>query len=163
MNTHDDTNSTEPGNTESEGSWSGEDLAAPLAPLRFLEGTWISEGNGPYGPYTLNCVANIRGRWLLLTYEIRGPGSDEVFYYSTQVYGYDDDGLVLQLFDSAGAFTFRGEVAADGSVHFAWSDGEELRRSEFNVDGAGGLGFLYEHLAPGEDEPTRFEGPWRRL
>ena len=163
MNKQADPNETESDQTGSDGSWSAEDLAAPLAPLRFLEGTWISEGTGPYGPYTLNCVAAVRGRWLLLTYEIRGSGSDEIFYYSTQVYGYDGDGLLLQLFDTAGAFKFRGVVAADGSVRFDWSDGHERRRSQFNIDEAGGLAFLYEHVVPEDDEPTRFEGPWRRV
>ena len=150
--------------TEDSSGWSAGDLAAPLAPLRFLEGTWEGEGQGPYGPYQLEAVAAIRGRWLLLTYEIRGPGSDDIFYFSTQVYGYDDDGLFLELYDTAGSFTFRGTVRDDGSLRFDWADDDETRRSEFEPHRDGGLDFTYEHIdaEPG-NPPNVFEGPWRRV
>lgn len=146
-----------------ESEWSPPDLAGPLAPLRFLEGVWRGEGTGPYGPFELDAVGAVRGRWLLLTYEIRSPGSDEVFYYSTQVYGYDDDGLMLQLYDTAGAFTFRGDAAGEG-VRFDWSEGAERRHSRFDPEGTDALAFTYEHQDPADSDAShRFEGPWRRV
>ncbi len=162
-------------------SWVETDLAAGLQPVRFLEGSWHSNGDGPYGPYALDATAEIRGRWMLLTYSISEPTSLDVFYVSTQVYGYDDDGLVLQLFDTAGSFTFRGVVVGDENntgdhaVWFDWKNedrrqGEDFwKRSEFSLrDGT--LHFRYDSMEPSRDadadsaaqELSTFEGVWHR-
>jgi hypothetical protein len=131
-----------------------------LQALLFLTGSWHSDGQGPFGPYALDATAEIRGRWLLLTYVISEPTSHDVFYVSTQVYGYDNDGLVLELFDTAGSFTFRGVVLDDGGVRFDWKDGDNWKRSEFhprdkNVD------FRYDSMEPeASSELSTFEGMW---
>jgi hypothetical protein len=132
-----------------------------LQPLRFLAGEWHSDGHGPYGPYALDAVAEIRGRWLLLTYEISEPASHDIFYVSTQVYGYDENGLTLELFDKAGSFTFRGEALDGGGVRFEWHDGDNWKRSEFRP-GDDGLNFRYESMEPkASDQLSTFEGPWK--
>jgi hypothetical protein len=147
--------------TTSEASWSDSDPAAGLVPVRFLEGSWHGEGQGPYGPYSLDATAEVRGRWLLLTYEVGEPTSHEVFYYSTQVYGYDDDGLMLELFDTAGSFTFRGHVLDDGGVRFEWNDGDSWKRSEFHPQGKD-LHFRYDSMDPDTSgELSTFEGIWQ--
>jgi hypothetical protein len=138
------------------------DSTDSLQPVRFLEGTWHSDGHGPFGPYVLDATAQIRGRWLLLTYEISEPTSHDVFYVSTQVYGYDDDGPVLDLFDTAGAFNFRGTILDDGGVRFSWSEGDNWKRSEFRPH-QDGLDFRYESMEPdASDELSTFEGVWNR-
>jgi hypothetical protein len=170
---HDDTTSHE--------SWTETDPTAGLQTVRFLEGSWHSDGEGPYGPYALDANAEIRGRWMLLTYSITEPTSHDVFYVSTQVYGYDDDGLVLELFDTAGSFTFRS-IAVDGEpsdgehgVRFDWTNedrkpGQDFwKRSEFQQrDGA--LHFRYDSMEPSRtadtgnadaaQELSTFEGIW---
>ena len=151
-------------------SWDDIDLAEGLTPIRFLEGAWHGEGQGPYGPYALDATVEIRGRWLLLTYQISEPTSHDIFYVSTQVYGYDDDGLVLQLFDTAGSFTFRGVTLDDGGVRFDWKNedrqkGEDFwKRSEFHPQD-GRLNFRYDSLEPSQsddvsEELLTFEGQW---
>jgi hypothetical protein len=131
-----------------------------LQTLRFLEGSWHSDGQGPYGPYALEATAEIRGRWLLLTYTISEPTSHDVFYVSTQVYGYDDEGLVLELFDTAGSFTFHGVVLEDDGVRFDWKDGENWKRSEFHPHGEN-LDFRYDSMEPdASSELSTFEGTW---
>jgi hypothetical protein len=133
-----------------------------LQPLRFLTGEWHSDGHGPYGPYALDALAQIRGRWLLLTYEISEPTSHDIFYVSTQVYGHDENGLTLELFDTAGSFTFRGTVLEDGGVRFEWHDGDNWKRSEFRPREAD-LDFRYESMEPSaSDQLSTFEGPWKR-
>lgn len=171
---------TQNDDTASHGSWTGTDAAEGLLPVRFLEGSWHSDGEGPYGPYALDATAEIRGRWMLLTYSVMEPTSLDVFYVSTQVYGYDDAGLVLELFDTAGSFTFRGVVVdgehsdGDHGVRFDWTNehreqGEDFwKRSEFRQrDGA--LHFRYDSMEPsgsaGHDADTTevlstFEGVW---
>lgn len=173
--------STEHDDTASQGSWTETDPAAGLGPVRFLEGPWHSDGEGPYGPYALDAAAEIRGRWMLLTYSISEPTSRQVFYVSTQVYGYDDDGLVLDLYDTAGSFSFRGVVVddegsdGDHGVRFDWTNedrqpGKDFwKRSEFrHHDGT--LHFRYESMEPSgggdadnavaSQELLTFEGVW---
>ena len=106
------------------------DQKNPLEPLLFLEGDWHGNGQGPYGPYEFNMHVESRGRWMLLTSTVFEPKTDKVSYVSTQVYGYDDKGLVLQLFDTAGAFEFRG-TAEDNGLRFEWEGGEDWKRSEY--------------------------------
>jgi hypothetical protein len=131
-----------------------------LQTLRFLAGSWHSDGQGPYGPYALDATAEIRGRWLLLTYTISDPTSHDLFYVSTQVYGYDDDGLVLELFDTAGSFTFRGVLLDDGGVRFDWNDGENWKRSEFHPHDQN-LDFRYDSMEPdASNKLSTFEGMW---
>jgi hypothetical protein len=176
--------STQHDDTASQESWTDTDAAAGLQPVRFLEGSWHSDGEGPYGPYALDATVEIRGRWMLLTYSVSEPRSHDVFYVSTQVYGYDDDGLVLELFDTAGSFTFRG-VAVSGEpsddndgehgVRFEWTNedrkpGEDFwKRSEFQQrDGT--LHFRYDSMEPSRTaeadnadataELSTFEGIW---
>ncbi len=147
--------------TPANASWDEPDPAVGLQPIRFIEGSWHGEGVGPYGPYSLDATATVRGRWLLLTYEISEPTSREVFYFSTQVYGYDDDGLVLDLFDTAGSFTFRGHVLDDGGVRFDWREGDAWKRSEFHPRGDS-LDFRYDSMEPDVSaDPATFEGEWR--
>jgi hypothetical protein len=143
-------------------SWNDTNGVDDLQPLRFLEGVWHSSGTGPYGPYDLDATAQIRGRWLLMTYEISEPNSHDIFYFSTQVYGYDDNGPILELFDTAGSFTFRGTVLDDGGLRFDWRDGDNWKRSEFRPNNAN-LDFRYDSMEPDvSDELSTFEGTWHR-
>jgi hypothetical protein len=143
-------------------AWNGTDPAEGLHALRFIEGSWHGEGEGPYGPYSLDATAEIRGRWLLMTYEISEPTSHDIFYFSTQVYGYDDDGLVLDLYDTAGSFTFRGVTLDDGGVRFDWNHGDNWKRSEFHPQD-NGVHFRYDSMEPEvSNDLSTFEGPWHR-
>jgi hypothetical protein len=143
-------------------AWNKTDPAEGLHALRFIEGSWHGEGEGPYGPYSLDATAEIRGRWLLLTYEISEPTSHDIFYFSTQVYGYDDDGLVLNLYDTAGSFTFRGVTLDDGGVRFDWNHGDNWKRSEFHPHD-NGVHFRYDSMEPEvSNDLSTFEGPWHR-
>ncbi len=168
--------------TGSQDSWNDTDAAEALQPVRFLEGSWHSDGEGPYGPYALDATAEVRGRWMLLTYSVSEPTSHDVSYVSTQVYGYDADGLVLELFDTAGSFTFRGVLVGDETtdggghgVRFDWKNedrkqGEDFwKRSEFRQrDGT--LHFRYDSMEPSSsagaadadaaEELSTFEGVW---
>lgn len=148
--------------TSAQTTWSDSGAEEGLRPLRNLAGEWHSDGTGPYGPYALDANAEIRGRWLLMTYEISEPTTRDVFYVSTQVYGYDDDGLVLELFDTAGSFTFRGVALDEGGVRFDWSDGDSWKRSEFHPNHQD-LGFRYDSMEPGTSkELSTYEGIWTR-
>jgi len=180
--------STQHDDTTSQKSWTETDPTVGLQPVRFLEGSWHSDGEGPYGPYALDATAEIRGRWMLLTYSVSEPTSHDVFYVSTQVYGYDNDGLLLELFDTAGSFTFRGVVVGDehsdsdhidgdsidvdSGLRFEWTNedrklGEDFwKRSEF-LKRDGTLHFRYDSMEPskgaGADETEKlstFEGIW---
>ena len=177
--------STQHDDTTSQKSWTETDPTAGLQPVRFLESSWHSDGEGPYGPYALDATAEFRGRWMLLTYSIMEPTSLDVFYVFTQVYGYDDDGLLLELFDTAGSFTFRGVVVdrdhidgdhidGDSGVRFEWTNedrkpGEDFwKRSEF-LKRDGTLHFRYDSMEPSRgagadadatEELSTFEGIW---
>jgi hypothetical protein len=135
-----------------------QDETARLAPLRFLEGEWQGEGRGPFGPYRLAARVERRGRWLLMTSEIFDAKSDQVTYVSTQVYGYDEQGLRLSFFDTAGSFDFRGTQAADG-LRFDWRDGENWKRSQYWPEANGKVRFRYESGYPKQSSEV-FEGSW---
>jgi hypothetical protein len=142
-----------------------------LAPLALLEGVWHGDGTGPYGPIEHETQATWRGRWLLLTGTIFEPDTDNVTYVSTQVFGYDADGLVLQYFDTAGAFDFRGETTDEG-LTFTWKRGDAKfgadvtdlwKTSEFSPTANGEISFRYRSMEPaaGED-PLTFTGTWKQ-
>lgn len=134
----------------------------PLEPLLILEGTWHGEGQGPYGPYEFETRVESRGRWLLLTSNTFQPKTDTVTYVSTQVHGYDDKGLVLQLFDTAGAFEFRG-APKDKGIRFEWKNGANWKRSEFWPEEGGKIHFRYSSMEPAlSKDVARFEGVWLR-
>jgi hypothetical protein len=142
-----------------------------LAPLAMLEGLWHGDGVGPYGPIEHETQAVFRGRWLLLTGTIFEPNTRNVTYLSTQVFGYDNDGLMLHYFDTTGAFDFRGEAMKDG-LTFTWKRGEgqfgaELsdlwKTSEFVSAPNGEIGFQYQSMEPDAGEhPLTFTGTWRK-
>jgi len=131
----------------------------PLDSLLFLEGTWHGEGKGPYGAYEFETKVLRRGRWLLLTSNVFVPKTDQLMFVSTQVYGYDDKGTVLHLFDTAGSFLFRG-VASDKMARFEWKDGERYKKLEIKAKD-GNLHSRYDAFEPGMfDKPVAFEGVW---
>jgi len=130
-----------------------------LQPLLFLEGTWHGEGKGPYGPYEFETRVERRGCWLLLVSDVFPPKSDKLLFVSTQVYGYDDKGLVLQLFDTAGSFEFRG-AAREGGASFEWKDAERYKRIDLRLQD-GKIHSRYEALEPALfKDPVSFEGVW---
>ncbi len=132
----------------------------PLESVRFLEGDWHGDGQGPYGPYDFETSAEFRGRWLLLTGTSFEPKTDTIVYVSTQVYGYDEKGLVLQLFDTAGAFDFRGAPKDDG-LQFDWKDGENWKTSEFWPGRKGEINYRYQSIEPAVAKGLQvFEGVW---
>lgn len=141
-----------------------------LAPLAMLEGVWHGDGIGPYGPIEHETNAEFRGRWLLLTGTIFEPGTSNVTYMSTQVFGFDDHGLILQYFDTAGAFDFRGEIQTDG-LTFTWKQGEGnlgpnpdlWKTSEFSLGANGDITFQYESMElDASEQPLTFKGTWQR-
>ena len=141
-----------------------------LEPLWILKGVWHGQGTGPYGPIEHETHAEFRGRWLLLTGTIFVPETDTVTYVSTQVSGYDADGLLLHYFDTAGAFDFRGEQDGDG-LKFTWKRGESKlgadvtdlwKTSEFTPGAGGKIDFRYQSMEPAVgDEPLTFSGTWK--
>ena len=105
-----------------------------LAQLEMLIGSWSGKGKGSYGPFTVKAEIERRGRWLLMRHEIEVPLVRITTYVSTQVYGFDDDGLTLDYFDTAGAFHFHG--ARDGeALHFEWRDGTDRKTSRYWKEG----------------------------
>lgn len=79
---------------------------------RALIGIWHGSGTGPQGPFDVQAEFEERGRWILLRHQISPPGVEEPFYFSTQVFGFDDTVLTLDYFDLAGSFHFKGEETA---------------------------------------------------
>ncbi|HEY7679689.1 MAG TPA: hypothetical protein VIC04_04160, partial [Terriglobia bacterium] len=131
-----------------------------LEPLIFLAGTWHGEGKGPYGAYEFETHVERRGRWLLLTSNVFVPGTDRLMFVSTQIYGYDNKGLVLHLFDTAGAFLFRGEPTTDGA-RFAWKGADNWKRLELDLRRDGSVRSRYDAHEPAMfKEPVTFEGIW---
>jgi hypothetical protein len=131
-----------------------------LEPLMFLVGDWHGEGQGPWGPYDFETSVEVKGRWLLLTTTVFEPKTDKISYVSTQVYGYDDKGLVLQLFDTAGSFQFRGKAEGKGLL-FEWKTGDDWKRSEFQPIKGGKIHFRYTAMDPNLPETgAKFEGDW---
>ena len=136
------------------------DESAKLAPLLVLEGSWRGEGRGPYGPYKLETRVERRGRWMLMTSAILDAKSQEITYVSTQVYGYGNNGLRLQFFDTAGSFEFHGTPTED-ELRFDWRDGENWKRSQYWPEADGKVRFRYESVYPASGSEL-FEGCWER-
>ena len=113
-----------------------------LAPLEMLIGTWSGKGKGSYGPFTVKADIERRGRWLLMRQVIKIPVVRITTYVSTQVYGFDDQGLTLDYFDTAGAFRFHGQRNGD-ALHFEWRDGPSRKTSGYWKEGET-LRFAYE-------------------
>ena len=133
-----------------------------LEPLMMLEGRWTGKGKGSYGPFSGEMDVEVRGRWLLMRQKITLPIVAITTYVSTQVYGYDDAGLTLDFFDTAGSFKFHGVREGDQlQFHFRdskvqktsvyWKEGEELRYDYVSV----------ETQDDGEEKETHFEGRWK--
>jgi hypothetical protein len=138
----------------------GQQAKDRLEPLMFLAGMWHGEGKGPYGPYEFETRVERRGRWLLMTSDVFAPKSDRAMFHSTQIYGYDDSGLVLHLFDTAGSFVFRGEAVEDGA-RFAWSGGASSKHVEIRKQKDGALWSRYHAVEPSMfKDPVSFEGVW---
>ena len=137
-----------------------DDEGAKLAPLMMLEGSWRGQGRGPFGPYELDARVERRGRWMLMTSAIIDPKSRKTTYVSTQVYGYDNGGLRLQFFDTAGTFDFHG-AATEGQLRFDWKDGENWKRSQYWPEADDKVRFRYESVFPAEGSEL-FEGLWER-
>jgi hypothetical protein len=96
-----------------------ENWTAQLSPIKPLLGKWTGEGKGSHGPFRIDAEFDERGRWILLRHAI-SPPSGSPFYVSTQVYGFDDKGLTLDYFDTAGSFNFRGSRTGD-HIHYKWT------------------------------------------
>src|SRR5262245_47487441 len=139
---------------------SSPDENARLAPLKFMEGDWEGNGKGPYGPYKVETHVERRGRWLLMTSAIRDAKTDDVTYVSTQVYGYDDQGLTLSFFDTAGSFDFRGGMHGD-ELRFDYTEGENSKRSQYWRDPDGKIRFRYESVYPKKGTEL-YEGRYTR-
>lgn len=135
-----------------------DDEAKLAAPLLFLEGSWRGEGRGQYGPYRLETRVEQRGRWMLMTSAISDAKSHEITYVSTQIYGYDDDGLRMQFFDTAGSFEFHGTQTDEG-LRFDWRDGENRKQSRYWPEADGKVRFRYESVYPASGSEL-FEGRW---
>jgi hypothetical protein len=142
-----------------------------LAALALLEGVWHGKGAGPYGPIEHETQAVFRGRWLLLTGTVFEPGTSNATYVSTQVFGYNAEGLVLKYFDTAGPFDFRGE-STDGGLTFRWkrcegsfgADVTDLwKTSVFSLNETGGIDIEYQLMEPAvSDDPVTFTGTWTK-
>jgi hypothetical protein len=118
-----------------------------LTPLRPLLGTWNGSGQGPQGLFEVRAEFEERGRWILLRHQISPPGGSEPFYYSTQVFGYDEGGLMLNYFDTAGSFLFRGERDRE-NLAFSWKNddpqGSDVwKTSKYTFAGENTVSFSY--------------------
>lgn len=120
-----------------------------LEPYQPLIGVWHGNGTGGQGPFDVRAEFEERGRWILLRHEIYPPKGTEPFYVSTQVFGFDDKGLTLDYFDTAGSFHFAGD-RKDRVLEFSWKNddlmqesttilGEKRRRPEFSEQ------FAFQH------------------
>lgn len=135
-----------------------------LKPLEMLTGKWSGKGKGTYGPFTAKVDVKERGRWLLMRQEIRIPIVPITIYVSTQVYGFDENGLTLDFFDTAGSFRFHGHRNGD-ALAFEWRDGPDVKTSRYWVEGES-LRFAYDSVVrEGESHDpkhTAFEGTLER-
>ena len=129
-----------------------------------LEGRWTGKGKGSYGPFSAEMEVEVRGRWLLMRQKITIPILGITTYVSTQVYGYDDAGLTLDFFDTAGAFKFHGAREGDQlrfdfrysksqKTSFYWKEGEDLRFDYISVETQDG----------GKEKKVHFEGRCKHL
>ena len=84
---------------------------------------------------------------------------------STQVYGFDANGLTLDYFDTAGSFRFHGNCDGD-ALAFEWRDGPDRKTSRYWLDGES-MRFAYDSLVREGDsydpKHTAFEGTLERL
>lgn len=136
-----------------------------LHPFRALLGKWTGSGQSPQGPFEVRADFEERGRWILLRHQISPPGSPEPFYYSIQVFGYDDSGLTLDYFDTAGSFHFHGD-SGKNSLAFSWKNddpnGDDVwKASKYGFVGTDKLNFSYQSCERqhGEDPKiTEFTG-----
>ena len=119
-----------------------------LAPLEMLIGDWLGKGKGSYGPFTVEAHTERRGRWLLMCHEIKVPIVHITTYVSTQVYGFDGQGLTLDYFDTAGAFRFHGQ-RHESALHFEWREGTNRKTSRYWAEGEM-LHFAYESIVRDE-------------
>ena len=135
-----------------------------LEPLMMLEGRWTGKGKGSYGPFSAEMDVEVRGRWLLMRQKIMIPIVGITTYVSTQVYGYDDAGLTLDFFDTAGSFKFHGAREGDQlQFHFQdpkaqktsihWKQGNHLRFDYLSVETQEG----------GDEKKVHFEGLWEHI
>lgn len=135
-----------------------------LEPLMMLEGRWTGKGKGSYGPFSAEMDVEVRGRWLLMRQKIMIPILGITTYVSTQVYGYDDVGLTLDFFDTAGSFKFQGAREGDQlQFHFQdpkaqktsiyWKQGNELRFDYLSV----------ETQEADDEKKVHFEGLWEHI
>jgi hypothetical protein len=135
-----------------------------LKPLEMLIGRWSGKGHGTYGPFTARVIVEERGRWLLMRQEIRIPVVPITVYVSTQVYGFDESGLTLDYFDTAGSFRFHGKRDGD-TLALEWHDGPDVKTSRYSVDGDC-LRFAYDSVVregdSGDPMHTAFEGTLER-
>lgn len=134
-----------------------------LEPLGMLKGNWSGKGKGTYGPFTAIMKVEERGRWLLMRQEIKIPIVHITTYVSTQIYGYDESGLTLDFFDTAGSFQFHG--FRDGNrLTFTWEDGRKAKKSLYWQEDDNSIGFKYsstEEQNDSEDlKQVIFEGIW---
>ncbi len=122
-----------------------------------LIGDWRGNGEGPQGPFDVRATFEERGRWVLLRHEIAPPGSAAPFYVSTQVFGFDDGGLTLDYFDTAGSFHFDGE-RTDTGLAFAWKAGDQAqagalwKKSSYEFEADGALRFQYQSCEQSDGE-----------
>jgi len=131
-----------------------------LEPLMMLVGSWHGEGKGPYGPYEFESEVEVRGRWLLLTMTVFEPKTDKISYVSTQVFGYENVEMTLDLFDTAGSFTFHGCLDKE-ALTFNWSQDENWKRSKYWPVDDGQIAFSYESLEGTiSKDVQKFEGMW---
>jgi hypothetical protein len=134
-----------------------------IEPLMMLEGRWTGKGKGSYGPFSAEMEVEVRGRWLLMTQQIKVPIVGITTYVSTQVYGYDDAGLTLDFFDTAGAFNFHGFREGDQLTFHFKDDTVEKISLYRKVDD--GISFDYtstEIQEDGSGKEVHFEGVWKR-
>jgi hypothetical protein len=134
-----------------------------LEPLMILKGNWLGTGQSPQGPYELDAIVEERGRWLLLRHAIKRPDTREVMYVSTQIYGFENDKLTLDYFDTAGSFKFSGNRTKD-HIAFDWMSGDLWKKSEYWKEEDKSLRFKYQSMEPDPKSKELtllvFEGTW---
>lgn len=134
-----------------------------LEPVMMLKGKWIGNGQSPQGAYDLESTVEERGRWMLLRHAIKSPETEQITYLSTQVYGFEDNRLTLDYFDTAGAFKFYGSRDGD-HLFFDWKSDKVWKKSEYWKESNGDLRFKYQSM---EKDPKStelmllvFKGTW---
>ena len=135
-----------------------------LEPLMMLGGRWTGKGKGSYGPFSAEMDVEVRGRWLLMRQKVMIPIVGITTYVSTQVYGYDDAGLTLDFFDTAGSFKFHGAREGD-QLQFHYQDSKAQKTSIYWKQG-NDLGFNYlsvETQEGGDEKKVHFEGLWQHI